>query len=1780
MSIHKITVKGKKTTPTASFDSSDDLTTLRETFVIDRSVRGATESHTIDLQDNDLIEMIFEDNTIWFSSKDNLEEIFPEAATQKRSADGSFEIPVVIQSSSSERGIIGAVSLKIINIFTRKSLAKKVREIAADLEKKQLENQIGLFRLDAAFQFQNFTAEEMTHPYLLFIHGTASSTQGSFGGLMLTTTWRYIQQTYGARVLAFQHETLTKSPLENVLDLVKALPSGISLHLLSQSRGGIVGEVLARFCHTDENNRGFDDNEIEYLRKSDRHEDIEQIKLINEILRKKKISVKRFIRVACPAHGSILASKRLDNLLNITFNLIGLGTTLTANPVYSGFKNLIASVIDCKNEADVLPGLEVQNPDSAFIKVLNNPATKVVLDSPLVVISGNCKVKLNLKALLVIASKLFYFTDNDLVVNTNSMYQGTKRLGRVQYYFDENAEVDHFHYFKNENTNQALLRALEASDDAQIPGFSLTPAALLGEGERQALLNLEGGQIFENTVTGSRPIVVVLPGIMGSTLSRNGDRFWINYFKFITGGLTALDIKNNGFSAPAIVKTSYKKLVDHLSGAYDVVTFPFDWRLPLTESAKLLSDKITELLTFRQPIKIIGHSMGGVLVRDFIVHHPQTWQALNQSAGFQLLFLGAPLGGSFRIPAVLCGKDALIDKLDRIDIFHRKEELLEVFSKFPGMLCLLPLTTDADRDFSKTDTWRKMSEPLGTWPLPHEKDLNTFGEYRDKVNKGMQEIDYTHIAYIAGKDKATPNGYQIEDTLTGKDLVFYSTAEGDQSVTWETGIPKPLIENNSVYYVNVTHGALANEPGIFQGIDDILLQGFTNRLSKTRPSVRGEEKRFRAPQHFDFDLSPEGIEKTILGLEAEETVTVTETPIEVFISNGDLRYAAYPVLAGHFMNDGILYAEKSIDHNLKGALSERHQLGLYPGEVGTGEILITSKAGFPGAIVVGLGKFGTLTAFQLVLTVEQGVTKYLLGLNDKMVLGNYWIPNADRIGLSALIIGCGFGGLSIENSIRAVIQGVQHANNKMKKLHAENAKTIQTIEFIELYEDTALSCFYSLSKIENEENKSLNIVTNGARIKTLPGSRKRLPTEAEEGWWKRITVELNNEIDASDYIHCLKFSASTGGAREEQRKLYSSTPIVEQLINDISTDNRWSPALAKTIYELLIPNDFKEELKKQGNIKWILDKYTASYPWELLQDSTQDAKPLCINAGMIRQLATPDYRLKINAVAKNSALVIGDPDLKGFVNQLPGAYKEGQVVSDLLTANEFNATTILKGSPPEIIQALFSDDYKIIHLAGHGFFSEDSPESAGMVIGEKIFLSTREICQMSTVPELVFVNCCFLGKTSGAAEAYYRNRYKLAANIGTQLIDNGVKAVVAAGWAVDDAAALDFTKSFYESMFAGYSFGDAVQRARKVIYGKYKDSNNTWGAYQCYGDPFYKFRSSVASSKPYEPQFVIPEQAEVELNNLFNELEIETQPHNEFLERLTAIANAVDQSQIRNAVITEQEACIYADLCEYEKAIAKFESLLIMEQATFSVSTLEKYCHIKAKKYVNDFLKVQPRPTGLIAEMNKVTRDLRSLLMISPTAERYCLLGHTFKRKALFSSSKAQKVKALKEAAFYFWQAYSIQKSTNSAYALSHWLETEGLLVLLGEHQWGKTVPANGKSYDLPSSENAVKQLKEAYNFTHTLPNIIDYMEMVSAANVKLCQLIVNPPADESNKALDEILKVFQQLWNLAGSKGKKTDALEHLELLTDALSAVTKKEGQLLRKTTEHLKTELEKMI
>ncbi|WP_310993265.1 CHAT domain-containing protein [Aequorivita marina] len=1745
-------------------------------YNLQSSNRDVSNQHEIQLAKNDsLLEFVLDDGTSWMCDASTMHELFPELDPAikppgtRAAQPNEFVLPDSLDAPATERGVIGKIALKLLRVFAKKAVGSGVAALAKKLDEKHLKHKVdfdlipkkyldpgaALFTVDRDFNFGTFDGKPSKHPFFLFIHGTNSDTFGAFQDLKAAPAWNSLHQIYAKNILAFQHKTLSESPLENAVKLAKMLPDNSVVHLLTHSRGGIVGDILNKYSKTnDETSLGFNSDHIALLEKEGRDEDVENIEALNKIFKEKRITVAKFIRVGCPAAGTKLASKRLDHILNVFLNLI----FIAGGPFGDILKELLSAAVKGKEDVNVLPGLEAQRPESAFIKILNDPSPKTAINGdPLAVISGNGKVSFSGQGLFVILGKLFYWQRNDLVVNTDSMYLGARRRNNIQYFFAQGAGVNHVSYFENIKTREAIDLALKTAEGKAIPGFKSIPQYEI-PGSDRALI--EYGELYPSTSppSGTKPIVVLLPGIMGSNLTQKDKEIWLHYGRILTGGLIKLGYSNaNKIVADSVVKTSYYKLYKWLSGNYDVVVYPFDWRKPLPECANDFNLKMKSLLEVGQPIKIIGHSMGGLLVRDFILGHDETWAELKASNGFRLLFLGSPLGGSFRIPSVLFGEDAIIQKLSKLDLFHTKETLLKMFSKFPGILSLLPLTTDPKNDFAKMETWENMRDYFGKpdWPLPHQSALDNFKAYRDNILEKRDQIDYENMVYIAGKDKMTPCGYYLDDIKPKKHLYFLYTSEGDQSVTWASGIPKQLKKANAVYYSQVTHGALANEPDLFNAIGEILTTGKTKLLRNTKPLLRGETKIFRAEPDIDFDLSQNGLEKTIFGLPDKGEPVGSQMPVSVTVSNGDLRYSEYPIIAGHFLNDGVLYAEKSIDNYLNGSLTAKHRLGLYPGEIGTNSFFGNMKeSDFEGAIIVGLGEPDQLTSFQLSKSVEQGVLNYLIIMRGKEV------PKKG-IGVSSLIVASGYGGLSVEGSLKAIINGVNRANEKIKLLGDGGYSSVQNIEIVELYASRALNCMYVLNKIANKENATYNIIVGNKRIKNLLGIKKRTPLDNSEDWWNRITVRHKPANTQTGMPSSMVFGSSTGDSREEENELYSSTPLIDLFIQEVSSSNQWSACTAKTLFELLIPNNLKDKLKRKGNISWILDANTASYPWELLQDNTTNAKPLCINAGMIRQLSTKDYRINIKRVAEKGALVVADPILDGYISQLPGAREEGMMVKDTLENIGYPTVHLIGTQPENIVKNFFCNDYTIIHLAGHGVFNPDSPRKSGMVIGKDIFLTVFEIEQMPVVPELVFVNCCHLGYTNSEDEKFYQDRYKLAANIGTQLIRIGVKAVIAAGWAVNDTAALDFAQVFYNSMFSGDNFGDAVTNARNYIYEKHQ-GNNTWGAYQCYGDPFFKLKGITAEKSTWMPSYIVPQEAEIDLDNLLNQLQMATSGEKDHLAELNTIMTAVDRDVERTPQIIERVAKIYQELAIYVKAIAKYEELLEMENADFSFSCMEKYCATRAKQYIREVFDTEKTAVVSKKEAYKNTErvidDLEVLLYSGETAERHNLLGGVYKRLSMLAPDAKKRVKAYKVAISHYEQAFVNDFNLNKTYSLVNAIELASLLVFNEVITDGGHFTVDKKKYELRTFSEAKQTLNKLQEKLEekSKNEDLDYWDLIAALNIDLCLLLVVEDEVMESK-WDEVTQNFKKIWQKAGSAAKKAAELEHLDFLTQALSSV-----------------------
>ena len=233
----------------------------------------------------------------------------------------------------------------------------------------------------------------------------------------------------------------------------------------------------------------------------------------------------------------------------------------------------------------------------------------------------------------------------------------------------------------------------------------------------------------------------------------------------------------------------------------------------------------------------------------------------------------------------------------------------------------------------------------------------------------------------------------------------------------------------------------------------------------------------------------------------------------------------------------------------------------------------------------------------------------------------------------------------------------------------------------------------------------------------------------------------------------------------------------------------------------------------------------------------------------------------------------GQPDLDGWEDfptcpRAPG--ERGSPIFGDSPAGGWSAASIRP--PTEVLAGLHRNPWRILHLAGHG--EHDFPLQArrkpaihpaaepqtvsGMVIGRDTFLTPGDVEQMRWVPSWSS-SACHLGMRG-------TDKGALAANLGMQFIKMGVRAVVAAGWAVDDAAAALFANTFYRLMLAGEAFGEAVRAAREEVWLLPRGQH--LGCLPVLWRPVPHPAARTTAPRPQARRFHCPTELGVELDNL------------------------------------------------------------------------------------------------------------------------------------------------------------------------------------------------------------------------------------------------------------------------------------------------------------------------
>ncbi|MDR1136409.1 MAG: alpha/beta hydrolase [Clostridiales Family XIII bacterium] len=337
--------------------------------------------------------------------------------------------------------------------------------------------------------------------------------------------------------------------------------------------------------------------------------------------------------------------------------------------------------------------------------------------------------------------------------------------------------------------------------------------------------------------------IIVMPGGMGSRLRYRSNQIWEPdgikipdvVFSLVdklscdeTGTpLETITVVNDGRGTEDTYKDMYSLLTVAFEPRYDVVFFPYDWRLTNAKTGSNVA-ALETLAENYDEIYIVAHSMGGILASSYAAKHSQNKVKLHK-----LITIGTPYLGSVKAISVLeTGEilDSVWDNAIKIQMKKLSANFASAYELFPNSRYsssyLQPNTASATSyTYSQATNFLKQRP----WALTDSGAVKPFFAQAASVHSNLM-LSGDHIAnsiphyYIAGMGLNTPVTAVYDDQSF--DCLKYE-AKGDGTVLGESA-KNGSSYNTSIISVNkVGHQALMSNTAVIDYVKAILNETYS-----------------------------------------------------------------------------------------------------------------------------------------------------------------------------------------------------------------------------------------------------------------------------------------------------------------------------------------------------------------------------------------------------------------------------------------------------------------------------------------------------------------------------------------------------------------------------------------------------------------------------------------------------------------------------------------------------------------------------------------------------------------------------------------------------------------------------------------------------------------------------------------------------------------------------------------------------------------------------------------
>jgi pimeloyl-ACP methyl ester carboxylesterase len=339
--------------------------------------------------------------------------------------------------------------------------------------------------------------------------------------------------------------------------------------------------------------------------------------------------------------------------------------------------------------------------------------------------------------------------------------------------------------------------------------------AYFGEAEHEALQALAVAARKPGE-SATRPLVVIVPGIMGSQLGfrRTGtlpvNLLWIDPVDFQAGALASLRLPESRIQPLGLILYTYLRLKLGLEAeGFEVQGFDYDWRRCAHDAGERLARQLVE--ADRRDVRIVGHSLGGLVACVAAASVPDRIT--------RVVTLGTPHAGSWAALQALRGVHATVRRVAQLDPDLSAEQLASsVFSSFPSLYELLP--PDVPEELLTGTTW------------PHDD-----GSLRRRALAAVRRraIPAIPLLAIAGTGGDTVTAAQVD----GDDVVYSSDARGDGTVPTGSAAPARC----PAWYVDCAHSELPRDSRVIAATATLLRSGRCDGLGVDPPPAATSQRR-------------------------------------------------------------------------------------------------------------------------------------------------------------------------------------------------------------------------------------------------------------------------------------------------------------------------------------------------------------------------------------------------------------------------------------------------------------------------------------------------------------------------------------------------------------------------------------------------------------------------------------------------------------------------------------------------------------------------------------------------------------------------------------------------------------------------------------------------------------------------------------------------------------------------------------------------------------------------